>query len=72
MTELQSINQMSQENAAATKQQSIAAEEVNSNVIVIKELGSQIIGSIEQLKKSSNKMSLLSTGMEELVKRFQV
>lgn len=63
---------MSQENAAATKQQSIVAEEVNSNVDVIKELGSKINNRIEQLKESSNKMSSLSSGMEELVKRFQV
>lgn len=72
VTELKSINQMSQENAAATKQQSIVAEEVNTNVDIIKELGSQINNRIEQLKESSSKMSLLSSGMEELIKRFQV
>ena len=72
VTELNSINQMSQKNAAATKQQSVVAEEVNTNVIIIKDLGSHIIDSVEQLKESSNKIGLISVGMEDLVKRFQV
>lgn len=72
VTELNSINQMSQENANATKEQSMVVEEVNTNVIAIKDIGSQIVSNIEQLKESSNNMSLLSTDMEELVKRYQV
>ena len=72
VTELNSINQMSQENASATKELSIVAEEVNINVVAIKDIGSQIVENIEQLKESSSKMSVLSTDMEVLVKRYQV
>lgn len=72
VTELNLINQMSQENAAATKEQSVVAEEVNTNVVAIKDIGSQIVDNIEQLKESSDKMNVLSNDMEELVKHYQV
>jgi methyl-accepting chemotaxis protein len=70
--ELNDINRMSQENAAATEEQSAVAEEVNNNVVMIKELGSQIVDKIELLKEYSDKMGALSASMEELVKRFEV
>ena len=63
---------MSQENASATEEQSAVAEEVNKNVVAIRDLGLQIIDNIEQLKDSSTKVGILSSNMEELVKRFEV
>ncbi len=71
VTELNSINQMSQENASATEEQSIVAEEVNKNVIVIKDIGLLIDENIDQLKQSSDKISTLSSDMDVLVQRFQ-
>ena len=71
VTELNSINQMSLENASATAEQSAVAEEVNKNVIVIKEFGLLIVENIDQLKQSSDKISTLSSDMDVLVQRFQ-
>ncbi len=71
VTELNSINQMSQENASATAEQSAVAEEVNKNVIVIKDIGLLIVENIDQLKQSSDKISTLSSDMDVLVQRFQ-
>jgi methyl-accepting chemotaxis protein len=70
VTELNSINQMSQENVVATEAQSAVAEDVNKSVLAIKELGSLMVENIEQLKQSGDKISTLSTDMEEMVKRF--
>ncbi len=72
VTELNSINQMSQENANATRQQSTVAREVNNNIAAIKELGAKIVSSVEQFKESSTNMGLLSVEMNNIVKRFQV
>jgi len=69
--ELNSINEMSQENASATEKQSIVAEEVNNNVLKIKNLSSQIVDNIELLKQSSDLISGLSSNMEVLIKRFK-
>ncbi|NOQ79982.1 MAG: HAMP domain-containing protein, partial [Gammaproteobacteria bacterium] len=52
VTELNSINQMSQENVVATEAQSAVAEDVNKSVLAIKELGSLMVENIEQLKQS--------------------
>ena len=69
--ELDSINEMSRENASATEKQSIVAEEVNNNVVKIKNLSSQIVDNIELLKHSSDQISGLSSNMEVLIKRFK-
>ena len=63
---------MSMDNANATDQQSVHAEEVNKNVTTIKVLGKDIIGNVEQLEMASDQMARLSTEMEEMVKGFSV
>ena len=71
VSELDAINQMSHENASATEEQSAVAEEVNKNVVAIRDLGSQIIDNVEELKESSTQVGILSSSMEELVQRFE-
>lgn len=72
VSELDIIAEMSMDNANATDQQSVHAEEVNKNVTTIKVLGKDIIGNVEQLEMASDQMARLSTEMEEMVKGFSV
>ena len=72
VSELDIIANMSLENASATDEQSIQAEEVNKNVTTIKTLGKEILNNIEQLKTASDQMNTLSHNMEGIVKNFSV
>ena len=66
------INDMSAQIASASEQQSAVAEEINGNVIQIREMNEQTAAGAEQTSEASSDLARLATDLQILVERFQV
>ncbi|MEH6627366.1 MAG: methyl-accepting chemotaxis protein [Motiliproteus sp.] len=64
--------QMNEQIATASEQQTAVAEDINKNIVQIRDIYEHTSGFSSQLKDSSNRLSELSARLESVVKRFKV
>ncbi len=69
---VEQINDMSNQIASASEEQSAVAEEINRNVVIITDMANQTALGAQQTASASEDLARLAAGLQSLVSRFKV
>lgn len=68
---VETIRDMTLQNASAAEEQHLVTEDINANVVAINEMASQVMMLAKELQNNASDQDRLSTELSELVSRFR-
>ncbi len=69
---ISAISDMNTQIATATEQQSVVAEEMNRNLVAIRDLSDNTTGSAQQITDAGNRLAQLSSQLQRMVSQFKL